>query len=104
MDITFGPILLDAEAGAQLRPQFDKVLGTYTVELWREGEIAAVHGDSGEFFETAAAVTDSLPGFLDEHGARRLTDVESYELYGGLLRLKGGTGYELLIRQDARRS
>ncbi|MFF9070519.1 hypothetical protein ACF09E_34755 [Streptomyces sp. NPDC014891] len=104
MPTTFGPLLLDDEAGTQLRPAFDAVLRTFTVELWRDGRVAAVHGDNGEFFETARATTDALADFLTAHDVRPLTETESYELYGGLLRVKGGTGFELLIRQDARRS
>ncbi|MFF2331910.1 MULTISPECIES: hypothetical protein [unclassified Streptomyces] len=104
MTIAYGPLLLDDEAGTQLRPAHDAILGTFTVELWRDGQIAAVHGDSGEFFETARATVDALADFLTAHDVRPLTETESCALLGGLLRVKGGTGFELLVRQDARRS
>jgi hypothetical protein len=102
-NLTFGPLLLDDEANTQLRPLFLRAIRTYNVELWQDGRLVAVHGVN-EWFGTADAVTNTVDAFLAEHGVRALTTEERFELYGGLLREKGGLGYDVLIRQVARRS
>ncbi|MET8661397.1 hypothetical protein [Streptomyces griseus] len=103
MNINFGPLLLDDEANAQLRPAFDPTLRRYTAELWTNGVLDAVHGHD-DWFETADALTSTVDTFLRERGLRALSETERYSLYEGLLRTKGGTGYQVLTRQAARRT
>lgn len=98
------PLLLDDEASTQLRPAFDEFGRTYTVALWRNGEVVAVHGADGEAFETAGSATEGINAFLAGYKVRPLTEWEECELYGELIRTKGGSGYELLIQQAARRA
>ncbi|MEU3433079.1 hypothetical protein [Streptomyces sp. NPDC006863] len=78
-----------------LRPVFDPSLRTFSVQLWENDEIRAVHGAVGEFLladEPVAFIDD----FLAEQGVRATTGDEAALLYAGLIWAEGGKGADLL--------
>lgn len=97
MDFTFGPVTLD-DAHVELRPVYDPVLRTFSVQLWKDGEPAGIHGLI-EAFPYPDEATEAIDAFLTAHDVRELTGEETVQLYGGLLAAKGGPDYQLFVMQ-----
>ncbi|MEV4438106.1 hypothetical protein AB0K09_03660 [Streptomyces sp. NPDC049577] len=98
MDTTFGPFTVDGTT--ELRPVFDPVLRTFSVQLWSDGEPAGIHGLVEPFFFADEAV-EEINDYLLQHGVRALTFAESVRLYGALLAAKDpdGPDFQLFLME-----
>ncbi|MEU8530092.1 hypothetical protein AB0C77_31615 [Streptomyces sp. NPDC048629] len=92
MDTT---ITLDG-ADCRLRPTFDSVLRTYSVQLWKGEEPFGIHGLLGDF-KFPENVLEGLDDFLGKAGVRELTADEHFQVYAGLVRAKGGPDWALFL-------
>lgn len=93
------PIKL-AETNAELRPVFDPVLLTYSVQLWKGGQPAGIHGLIDDFRYPDQAL-GTVNDFLAESDVRKATEDELFQLYAGLVQAKGGRDWALFQMQIA---
>ncbi|WP_158939351.1 hypothetical protein [Streptomyces sp. NRRL S-87] len=82
-------------ANAELRPVFDPVLRTFSVQLWKDGEPSGIHGLT-DTFQYADEPLEAIDAFLADNGVRALTEDETVLLYAGLVRSKGGSDWLML--------
>ncbi|MEU8828867.1 hypothetical protein [Streptomyces sp. NPDC048636] len=87
----FGRITLP-DADAELRPGCEANAGTFTVQLWMDGELLDTLG-ADESYSDAQDVIDAVDGFLDQYDVRWLIRSEAALLYAGLLEAKGGEDF-----------
>ncbi|MEV5205711.1 hypothetical protein [Streptomyces sp. NPDC053720] len=87
---------------AELRPVYDPRLRTFSVQLWKDGELAGIHGLAEEF-RFADEPLEAIDGFLADRGARSLTQEKAVLLYAGLVHAKGGADWQHLQMQAAPR-
>ncbi|WP_327332907.1 hypothetical protein [Streptomyces anulatus] len=92
-----GRLALDG-TDAHLRPVFDPVLRTFSVQLWAGDGIRGVHGMS-EGFNFADEPLEAMDAFLAERGVRALTAEEAVMLYAGLVRAEGGLDWQAMRLQ-----
>ncbi|MFD8269180.1 hypothetical protein [Streptomyces althioticus] len=102
-NITRLPII-DLEAiepvNAELRPVYDRVLRTFSVQLWKDGEPSGIHGLTDNF-RYADEPMEAIDAFLAERGVRALTGDEAVLLYAGLVHAKGGPDWQIFQMQLA---
>ncbi|MEU7046796.1 hypothetical protein AB0A77_37945 [Streptomyces varsoviensis] len=80
---------LDGE-DAELRPIFDPDSRTYSVQLWKAGELAATHGTTDNFRYSEEPL-EAIDAFLSEQGiTRAITDDEAFRVRAGLKYARGG--------------
>jgi hypothetical protein len=83
---------------ADLRPVFDSELGLYFVQLWKDGELSAIHGVT-DSFRYEDEPLDAIDAFLSEHGVTRaVTDNEVFLVYAGLKYARGGLTWDIFCR------
>ncbi|CAM5375312.1 putative protein OS=Streptomyces fumanus OX=67302 GN=GCM10018772_70270 PE=4 SV=1 [Streptomyces fumanus] len=85
---------------AELRPVYDRMLRTFSVQLWKDGEPSGIHGLTDNF-RYADQPLEAIDAFLAERGVRALTDDEAVLLYAGLVHAKGGPDWEIFQMQLA---
>ncbi|MFE9437062.1 hypothetical protein [Streptomyces sp. NPDC006640] len=95
IDALGGNLQLEDE-GAELRPVFDPRLRYFTVQLWKGGEPAGIHGRHGSFRYPDEPLM-AVDTYLAEKGIRALTDEEKAWLYAGLVCAKGGPDWQMLL-------
>ncbi|MET8680968.1 hypothetical protein ABZW18_26155 [Streptomyces sp. NPDC004647] len=85
---------------AELRPIFDPVLRTFSVQLWKDSEPSGNHGLTDNF-RYADEPLEAIDAFLAESGVRALTRAEAVLLYAGLVHAKGGPDWAIFQMQVA---
>ncbi|MFJ6889917.1 hypothetical protein ACIQRC_34430 [Streptomyces californicus] len=83
-----------------LRPVFDPSLRIFSVQLWENDEIRAVHGWTDNFRD-ADEPLEAIDAFLAERGVRAVTDEEAVLLYAGLVQAEGGVDWQIMQMQIA---
>ncbi|MFF6888587.1 hypothetical protein ACFY9F_36030 [Streptomyces sp. NPDC012421] len=97
----YGPLTIDG--GTELRPIYDPRLRTFSVQLWKNGEPAGIHGLTTPYLYADEATVEIVP-FLQKHGIRVLSGPEMVHLCGALLRAKNPAGpdFQLFLMKAAR--
>ncbi|MDX2692211.1 hypothetical protein [Streptomyces ipomoeae] len=95
IDALGGPVKLD-DVNAELRPVYDPALRTFSVQLWKAGEPAGIHGLTDNF-RYADEPLEAIDAFLAERDVRAVTNEEAAFLYAGLVRAKGGPDWQILL-------
>ncbi|WP_432159288.1 hypothetical protein [Streptomyces sp. bgisy153] len=85
---------------AELRPIFDPVLRTFSVQLWKGGEPSGIHGLT-DAFRYPDEPLESIDAFLAEQDVRAVTGDEAVVVYAGLVYAKGGPDWVLLQMEVA---
>ncbi|MFZ3476075.1 hypothetical protein ACODT4_44600 [Streptomyces sp. 2.9] len=83
-----------------LRPVYDRVWGTFTVQI-HKGDVIHHLGLNGNFThadEPLDAIDEALAGL----GVRELTELEAFLLHAGLVYAKGGGEWLIFCREAAR--
>ena len=83
------------DENAELRPLFDPARRTYSVQLWKRGELSATHGTTDNFRYPDEPLK-AIDAFLREHGITRpITDDEAFRVRAGLTYAKGGRDWDV---------
>ncbi|MBV6700292.1 hypothetical protein KV557_24835 [Kitasatospora aureofaciens] len=83
---------------AVLKPVYDPVLRTFSVQLWEDGKPSGIHGLIDPF-QYADEPLEGINDFLAEAELRPLTVDEQFQLYAGLVKAKGGPDWQLFLFQ-----
>ncbi|WP_416974623.1 hypothetical protein [Streptomyces sp. 4F14] len=86
---------LKLDEKTHIRPVFDPVLRSFTVQLWTDGEPAGTLGADSIFLHPDD-ILDEIDGFLETHGRSPLTENQGAEFCGMLIMAKGGPDAMLL--------
>ncbi|MDG5807886.1 hypothetical protein P9869_35620 [Streptomyces ossamyceticus] len=95
IDTLGSPLKLD-DVNAELQPVYDPVLRTFSVQLWKDGEPAGIHGLI-ENFRYADEPLEAIDAFLAKQDIRAVTGEEAAWLYAGLVHAKGGPDWQILL-------
>ncbi|AEY93220.1 hypothetical protein SHJG_7954 [Streptomyces hygroscopicus subsp. jinggangensis 5008] len=87
---------IDLDESTRIVPVFDPVLHTLSVQLWKGGQPAGIHG-LVEHFTHPDDVHDTIDEFLEQSGVRALTEHEIDVLAAELITAKGGPDAALLM-------
>ncbi len=87
---------IDLDENTRIVPVFDPVLRTLSVQLWKGGEPAGIHG-LVEHFTHPDDVLDTIDEFLEQSGVRALAEDEIGVLAGELIMAKGGPDAAILM-------
>ncbi|CAM5443583.1 hypothetical protein SALBM311S_11630 [Streptomyces alboniger] len=92
-------IALDG-TNAELRPVFDPVLRTFSVQLWKGGEPSGIHGLT-DAFRYPDEPLELIDAFLAEQGVRAVTGDEAVVVYAGPRLRQGWPDWALLQMEVA---
>jgi hypothetical protein len=87
---------IDLDETTRIVPVFDPVLCTLSVQLWKSGEPAGIHG-LVEDLTHPDDVLDTIDEFLEQFGVRALTEHEIDVLARELIMAKGGPDAAILM-------
>uniref|UniRef100_UPI003F492CEB hypothetical protein n=1 Tax=Streptomyces chartreusis TaxID=1969 RepID=UPI003F492CEB len=79
---------ISIDNAARLVPVFDPALRTFSVQLWKSGVPASIHGLIEDFTDANTA-GESINAFLQSAKVRELTSQELSELVKELALIKG---------------